>query len=1382
MKLSNILTLSTVSTGILASHRHIKNIYAREDSNISRSISSEGAHSRRVLVPSYLKGTNTSRTSTSSSILRAGSPVAHTASCTTKNQPLSTSELVLLEVLFDERVPETQTTYADWLIAYLSKLTSDIYAISNDAINLGGLSFTSSLESVDASGILKLASDAPLYTCYLSSIFEDAISTPYTIPNGLTPEENGKLVALFEKRGDTSNYGYNLADDIDTLVSRMHKVAEVVATATDLSYTSYFSLLDFQELFSIASDAPIYTNGLSSAFSSALSEYSSQTTIKVTTTKNLTVTHSLLGYHVSVSIPSTSVPQKTNTVSSADELTSYIYNTSTLDETTTVTSCSLESDASKIELLHQVHTETTIVTVTVCDRECENLHSLATAAISTVTITGTTTIVENGSTTESAITKTTTTCDEECQSKASAAMSAISTIVSTVTSTVTGAQSAAVAAHTGRNTDIYTVNGGNAHTTVTSPTSTAVRLVHKLLTDTSIFTVTVCDRECENLHSLATAAISTVTITGTTTIVENGSTTESAITETVTTCDEECQSKASAASYAVSTIVSTFVTTITEVESSTVTSQSAVAVPVNAHRAVNTETVTDIETLVNTETIVTTVTICEGDCESLRSAASEAVRTITVTDVTTIVERGSTVESTITETVTTCDEECQSKASAASYAVSTIVSTFVTTITEVESSTVTSQSAVAVPVNAHRAVNTETVTDIETLVNTETIVTTVTICEGDCESLRSAASEAIKTVTITDVTTIVEHGSTTESTITETVTTCDEECQSKASAASYAVSTIVSTFVTTITEVESSTVTSQSAVAVPVNVHRAVNTETVTDIETLVNTETIVTTVTICEGDCESLRSAASEAVRTITVTDVTTIIEKGSTVESTITETVTTCDEECQSKASAASYAVSTIVSTFVTTITEVESSTVTSQSAVAVPVNVHRAVNTETVTDIETLVNTETIVTTVTICEGDCESLRSAASEAVRTITVTDVTTIIEKGSTVESTITETVTTCDEECQSKASAASYAVSTIVSTFVTAITKIENSVVTSKSAVTVPVNAHRAVNTETLATTITICEGDCESLRSAASEAVRTVTITDVTTIVEHGSTTESAITKTTTICDEECQSKASAASYAVSTIVSTFVTAETLRDSSTMAAAAKNGATSGVATSATSEAANSVSYLRATMKDPVVTVSICDEKCMSIRRAAASAINTVTLASTIESVANGSTMKSVTTELQTTCDVECESKVSEAEHAVRTSLSTIKRAADATTLADIATDATRKEEAGPTLAAAHVTTTVAPVRGATVAATDVNATKNGATTTERADDKKDGQRATIAAQATPAAYTHSTSYVATPRAENTISVSAQEMNGAAKGSVSNTWVVLMAGLVLLI
>ena len=597
MKLSNIFTLSTASTGALASHRHIAHIYAREDSNISRPIFSRETHNRQLLVPSHLTRTNTSSTSTSSNILRAGSPVAHTASCTTKNEPLSTSELVLLEVLFDERVPETQTTYADWLITYLSKLTSDIYAVSNDAINFGGLSFTSNLESVDANGILKLASAAPLYSCYLSSVFEDAISTPYTIQNGLTPEENGKLVALFEKRGDTSNYGYNLADEVDALVSHMHEVAAVVATATDLSYTSYFSLLDVQELFSIASDAPIYTSGLSSAFSSALSEYSSQTTVKVTTTKNLTVTHSLLGYHAAVSIPSTSAPQSSDAVSSAGELTSYVYNTSTLKKTTTVTSCSLESDASKIELLHQVHTTTAIVTVTICDDECKNLHSIATAAISTITITGTTTIAENGSTTESAITKTTTTCDEECQSKASAAMSAISTIVSTITSTTTGAENSVIVANAGKNTEIYTVSERNATTPVTSSASAAVRLVHKVITDTSIFTVTVCDDECKNLHSLATAAISTVTVTGTTTIVENGSTTESAITKTTTTCDEECQSKASAASYAVSTIVSTFVTTITEVESSVATSQSVVAVSVNAQRAVNTETVTDIETL-----------------------------------------------------------------------------------------------------------------------------------------------------------------------------------------------------------------------------------------------------------------------------------------------------------------------------------------------------------------------------------------------------------------------------------------------------------------------------------------------------------------------------------------------------------------------------------------------------------------------------------------------------------------------------------------------------------------------------------------------------------------------------------------------------------------
>ena len=62
------------------------------------------------------------------------------------------------------------TTFADYVVSYASQLVAQIDSVANIAVGDNDYAFTSAFDSINISGILRLASAAPIYTCFLSRL------------------------------------------------------------------------------------------------------------------------------------------------------------------------------------------------------------------------------------------------------------------------------------------------------------------------------------------------------------------------------------------------------------------------------------------------------------------------------------------------------------------------------------------------------------------------------------------------------------------------------------------------------------------------------------------------------------------------------------------------------------------------------------------------------------------------------------------------------------------------------------------------------------------------------------------------------------------------------------------------------------------------------------------------------------------------------------------------------------------------------------------------------------------------------------------------------------------------------------------------------------
>ena len=201
--------------------------------------------------------------------------------CEVVRGPLTPEEEVQLAVLFGDG--QGGTAFADYVVSYASQLVAQIADVANIAVGDNDFAFTTAFDTIDVPGVLGLASAAPIYTCFLSTLWAQALSNPQQYAKRAVPSQDDKikLIVLFEKRatdGMQFDYAELLVDDTNNLIAEVQSVAGAAGAAAvggDLSaYASLFANVDVAQFLSIATEAPIYTEGLSSAFVTALESYS----------------------------------------------------------------------------------------------------------------------------------------------------------------------------------------------------------------------------------------------------------------------------------------------------------------------------------------------------------------------------------------------------------------------------------------------------------------------------------------------------------------------------------------------------------------------------------------------------------------------------------------------------------------------------------------------------------------------------------------------------------------------------------------------------------------------------------------------------------------------------------------------------------------------------------------------------------------------------------------------------------------------------------------------------------------------------------------------------------------------------------------------------
>ena len=173
--------------------------------------------------------------------------------------PMDDIDVTLLEMIFNGSV--NGTNYAQWLVNYASQLTRQIDNIASQALVDFDGQYTTAFDTIDVTGVLGLAYAAPMYSCFLSSLWDEALPDPSSSAKKGTPSQRRKarLMVLFEKRND-NNGDYNLAELlIRETEDLLTEVSAVISSqfADPHDYTSLFSTLDVSHLISLAFPGPV---------------------------------------------------------------------------------------------------------------------------------------------------------------------------------------------------------------------------------------------------------------------------------------------------------------------------------------------------------------------------------------------------------------------------------------------------------------------------------------------------------------------------------------------------------------------------------------------------------------------------------------------------------------------------------------------------------------------------------------------------------------------------------------------------------------------------------------------------------------------------------------------------------------------------------------------------------------------------------------------------------------------------------------------------------------------------------------------------------------------------------------------------------------------
>ena len=249
----------------------------------------------------------------------APTPTANPTYCEVVRGPLTPEEEVQLQVLFSDRAGAS--AFADYVVSYASQLVAQIADVANIAVGDNNYAFTTAFNTIDIPGILGLASAAPIYTCFLSSLWAEALSNPQQYAKRAVPtqDEKIKLIVLFEKRENSGmdfDYAELLVDETNDLIAEVQNVSAAAANGNLGAYASLFANVDVPYFLSIATEAPIYTEGLSAALQTALASYSESAfrpTVTTMTTRTYTTVNTIVTNFVNgtVTVPTTVVSTET---------------------------------------------------------------------------------------------------------------------------------------------------------------------------------------------------------------------------------------------------------------------------------------------------------------------------------------------------------------------------------------------------------------------------------------------------------------------------------------------------------------------------------------------------------------------------------------------------------------------------------------------------------------------------------------------------------------------------------------------------------------------------------------------------------------------------------------------------------------------------------------------------------------------------------------------------------------------------------------------------------------------------------------------------------------------------------------------------------------
>ena len=277
-----------------------------ESTNTEESATSEESSSITTEESSTTSGTPSTATSPTAT------PTANPTYCEVVRGPLTPEEEVQLQVLFSDRAGAS--AFADYVVSYASQLVAQIDSVANIAVGDNDYALTTAFDTIDIPGILGLASAAPIYTCFLSSLWAEALSNPQQYAKRAVPsqDEKIKLIVLFEKRENSGmqfDYAELLVDETNDLIAEVQSVSAAAANGDLAAYASLFANVDVPYFLSIATEAPIYTEGLSAALQTALASYSEslRPTVTAMTTRTYTVVNTITTNVVSgtVTIPTT---------------------------------------------------------------------------------------------------------------------------------------------------------------------------------------------------------------------------------------------------------------------------------------------------------------------------------------------------------------------------------------------------------------------------------------------------------------------------------------------------------------------------------------------------------------------------------------------------------------------------------------------------------------------------------------------------------------------------------------------------------------------------------------------------------------------------------------------------------------------------------------------------------------------------------------------------------------------------------------------------------------------------------------------------------------------------------------------------------------------